>query len=31
MAKKPYNPILGEIFQCKYDLTDEKTDFQVSI
>jgi len=28
VAKKPYNPILGEIFQCKYDLTDEKTDFQ---
>eukprot|EP00795_Rhopilema_esculentum_P004515 gene4515-20767_t len=25
VAKKPYNPILGEIFQCKYDLTDEKS------
>ena len=23
VAKKPYNPILGEIFRCYYDLPDE--------
>ena len=22
VAKKPYNPILGEIFQCWYDLSE---------
>ena len=25
VAKKPYNPILGEIFQCFYDLTEDKS------
>lgn len=23
VAKKPYNPILGEIFRCYYDLPDD--------
>eukprot|EP00794_Sanderia_malayensis_P007857 gene7857-8707_t len=25
LAKKPYNPILGEMFICNYDLTEQKT------
>lgn len=29
VAKKPYNPILGEIFQCHWDLPDEKPDNEV--
>ena len=24
VAKKPYNPVLGEIFRCYYDLPNEK-------
>jgi len=30
VAKKPYNPILGEVFQCFYDLTDEGIDRHAS-
>ena len=26
VAKKPYNPILGEVFRCHWDLTNEKED-----
>lgn len=29
VAKKPYNPILGEVFQCHWDLPDEKPDNEV--
>ena len=25
MAKKPYNPIIGETFHCSYDVPDEKS------
>lgn len=28
VAKKPYNPILGEIFQCYWDIPTEKVDSQ---
>lgn len=28
VAKKPYNPILGEVFQCYWDIPTEKTDSQ---
>lgn len=28
VAKKPYNPILGEVFQCYWDLPGEK-DFRL--
>ena len=26
VAKKPYNPVLGEIFRCYYDLPDDDDD-----
>lgn len=26
VAKKPYNPILGEIFQCHWNLDDQQSD-----
>lgn len=29
MAKKPYNPILGEIFQCHWDIPDEEKDAEL--
>uniref|UniRef100_A0A0A1WYD5 Oxysterol-binding protein n=1 Tax=Zeugodacus cucurbitae TaxID=28588 RepID=A0A0A1WYD5_ZEUCU len=29
VAKKPYNPILGEVFQCHWDLPDETPDDNV--
>lgn len=29
-AKKPYNPVLGEIFRCKWDCPDSTTSFYVS-
>lgn len=29
VAKKPYNPILGEIFQCHWDIPDEEKDAQL--
>lgn len=28
VAKKPYNPILGEVFQCYWDIPTEKVDSQ---
>ncbi|XP_032590630.1 oxysterol-binding protein-related protein 9 isoform X2 [Drosophila grimshawi] len=28
VAKKPYNPILGEVFQCHWDIPDESEDGQ---
>lgn len=30
VAKKPYNPILGEMFRCYYELPDDSTDQMVS-
>lgn len=31
VAKKPYNPILGEVFQCYWDLPGAKTLIQFEI
>ncbi len=29
VAKKPYNPILGEMFLCSYDLTEDNSENKV--